>query len=305
MSDAALTSVSRLEESFPALYRDADVASLKAQRQFLIATAAALACSVVGAVAGALDPSWAGYVAAVAFVGALAASFALLRGNPEKLWYDGRAVAESVKTLAWQYAVGGGDFPRGSAVADPEDERVVDRRFVDALAAVRDGLGDVAPVPQGPVEQLTQPMRKLRASSLAARREAYVSGRIEDQADWYASKSRQNDRRRVQWSLASAVLQGIGLLGALGKAAELIDFDLLGIAAAGALAAGGWLRAKDHAELARAYAVAASELADVRVSLDAATTDPEWAVAVRDAESAISREHTTWAARRHLRLGGT
>jgi hypothetical protein len=276
------------DESLPALHRDADAASLKAQRQFFAATAATLGCSVLAAIFGSVDQDWAGYLAALAFIGALAGSYVLLKTNPERAWYDGRAVAESVKTLAWQYAVGGGDFPRTSASPGSAEERATDQRFIEALAAVRRGLGDVAPVPQGPVEQLTAAMRDVRAATLDERRAEYMTARIADQMPV------------IQWRGLSAGLQTVGLLGALGKAAGLIEFDLLGVAAAGALAAAGWLRAKDHAELARAYAVAASELADVRVSLEAAVTELEWATAVRDGQSAISREHTRWAARRHL-----
>jgi SMODS and SLOG-associating 2TM effector domain 3/SMODS and SLOG-associating 2TM effector domain 1 len=289
------------DASLPALYRDADAASLRAQRQFFAATAAILACSIVAAIFGAVDADWAGYISALAFVGALAGSYVVLKSNPERVWYDGRAVAESVKTLAWQYAVGGGDFPRSLASPESAEERATDRRFIAALVEVRRGLGDVTPVPQGPIQQLSTTMRNIRASNLESRRAEYLLGRIENQADWYADKSQMNAKQRVVWGVMSAALQTVGLLGAIGKAAGIIHFDLLGIAAAAALAAAGWLRAKDHAELARAYAIAASELGDARVELEAARSEQEWAIAVHDAESAISREHTRWAARRHLR----
>jgi hypothetical protein len=292
------------DEALPALHRDADAASLSAQRQFFAAMAGTLVASLLAAVFGAVNDSWAGYLAAIAFVGALVGSYVLLKVNPERAWYDGRAVAESAKTLAWQYAVGGGDFPRSRAAPGTEDERAVDQRFISALAEVREGLGDVAPVPQGSMEQLTQPMRQVRAASLDDRRAAYLADRIDDQCHWYSKKSRDNASKRVRWGLASAGLQAVGLLGALGKAADIVHFDVLGIAAAAALGAAGWLRAKDYAELARAYGVAASELGDAKVPLRNAQDESEWAVAVRDAESAISREHTRWAARRHHRLSG-
>lgn len=303
VSDSSTARIS--DQSLPALYRAADAASLTAQQQFLLATAGTLSCSVLAAIFGAVDADWAGYLAALSFVGALAGSYVLLRTNPERAWYDGRAVAESVKTLAWQYAVGGGDFSRTSSSPDSDEDRAADQRFIESLAAVRRGLREVVPVPQGSAEQLTPAMRGLRAATLDERRAEYVTWRINDQCQWYANKSRLNATRRVQWGALSAGLQLVGLLGALGKAAGLIGFDLLGVAAAGALAAAGWLRARDHAELARAYGVASSELGDALVSLDAARTEAEWATAVRDAESAISREHTRWAARRHLRHART
>jgi hypothetical protein len=50
--------------------------------------------------------------------------------------------------------------------------------------------------------------------------------------------------------------------------------------------------------LARAYAVAAQDLGGATIDVDAAHTEEEWSKAVRDAETAISREHVRWAARR-------
>ena len=293
--------VTLTDADLPALHRDSDAASLAAQQQFLRATASTLLFSVGAAVFGAVEADWAGFCAAACFVGALAGSFVLLKSNPERVWYDGRAVAESTKTLAWQYAVGGGDFPRTAGSPGSDEERETDARFVAALGEVRRGLSDVAPVPQGPVEPLTPAMRQLRSNPLEDRRAAYLADRIGDQSAWYGRKSRDNDSQRRVWSWLSAVVQAVGFLGALAKGAGLVHFDMLGIAAAAAIAAAAWLRAKDYAELARAYAIAASELGDVRVTLDAARTESEWALAVRDAEIAISREHTRWAARRHLR----
>lgn len=287
-------------DQLPALYRDADAASLTAQHQFLGATATILGCSVIAAVFGAVDDDWAGWISAIAFAGALAASFALLQLNPEKSWYDGRAVAESVKTLAWQYAVGGGDFALGPTADQLGSERDADFRFLNAIQEVRGGLGNAVPVPQGPMTQVSERMRALRRSSFEERRHAYLVYRIDDQANWYSTKSRQDVTLRLVWGGFGALFQALGLAGAVAKGTGAVHFDVLGIAAAAALAVAGWMRAKDYGELARAYAVAASELGDAKLVLEGAATEIAWSEAVHDAEAAISREHTRWAARRHL-----
>ena len=72
--------------------------------------------------------------------------------------------------------------------------------------------------------------------------------------------------------------------------------------AAAALAVAAWSRSKDYAELASAYSVAADELDQAKASLLECLDEDDWAPAVRDAESAVSREHTRWSARRHRKL---
>jgi hypothetical protein len=50
--------------------------------------------------------------------------------------------------------------------------------------------------------------------------------------------------------------------------------------------------------LAEAYAVTAHELAAIESRINEPTTEAGWASFVDDAESAISREHVLWRARR-------
>jgi SMODS and SLOG-associating 2TM effector domain 1 len=63
----------------------------------------------------------------------------------------------------------------------------------------------------------------------------------------------------------------------------------------GALA---WLQIKQYSSLAESYSVAAHELSLIESLLDASYTEDSWAHFVNEAENAISREHTTWRARR-------
>jgi hypothetical protein len=285
------------EEDFPALYQSADRNSLKSQTMFVRATRIRLALLVAAALFGGFTWLWngadlAGVFAAVAFGGALITELYLLKARPERVWYDGRAAAESAKTLTWRYLVGGAPFgTSGNTLQE------VDDLFLQRLRQIAHDLPGLHLVPiADSTSQITAAMRRVRAWPLEQRRDLYRRGRIQDQANWYSSKARWNTRRATVWAVAMAVVEGLGLVGAVLKATNLLDVDLLGLA--GALVAAGvaWVQTKQHGTLARAYAVAAQELGDISSRIEGPNTDDEWGPFVDQAEEAISREHTLWRA---------
>ncbi|HET6209280.1 MAG TPA: DUF4231 domain-containing protein, partial [Jatrophihabitans sp.] len=106
------------DSDMPQLFRAADKASLDGQRQYLAGTRARLglivgaaACGIHAVRAGSEGIDVLGLLALLLFLGAILAELYLWREHPERAWYDGRALAESVKTLTWKYAVGGDPFP--------------------------------------------------------------------------------------------------------------------------------------------------------------------------------------------------
>src|SRR5437868_1033768 len=99
------------------------------------ATKRMLALLVLAALGGSIELEHSGLdlaaaISVAAFV--LAGSVKLYVGatKPEQDWYDGRALAESVKTLAWRYAVGGKPFP--TALGSD-----VDHLFIERIRSLR------------------------------------------------------------------------------------------------------------------------------------------------------------------------
>jgi hypothetical protein len=285
------------DSEFPALYRAADQNSLAGQRRYLTATGLRLAMLVAAAIFGLF--SWrtgggdlAGIAAAVAFGVALLSELYLLQERPDRVWYDGRAVAESAKTLAWRYLVGGDPFGK-AGLSDNDAEQLLLDRFGQIA---RDLKGTHLVPVSGGTNQLSDAMQQLRALPLDERRALYRRGRIHDQQDWYARKARWNEQRSTRWSLALTALEAVGLVGAVLKATGTVKVDLVGLA--GALVAAGvaWAQTKQHQMLASAYAVASQELATIGARIDRPSTEQEWAHFVDQAEDAISREHTLWRA---------
>ncbi|CUR57954.1 conserved membrane hypothetical protein [metagenome] len=237
-----------------------------------------------------------GIVAFVAFVAALIAELYGALVRPEKTWYEGRAAAESTKTLAWRYAVRGESFESGL-------QHDVDRAFLRSLTDILRDLGDLnVTVGSDTGEQITRKMREARLLSFEERRALYLESRILDQQTWYSNKSGWNERRAHAWLLAGIAFEGVGVLGAALIAFFDFDVDLLGIAAAGAATAAAWVQTKQYQNLATAYGVTAQELSSVASEVSVMKDEESWARLVGESEEAISREHTLWRASRGLGL---
>jgi hypothetical protein len=59
-----------------------------------------------------------------------------------------------------------------------------------------------------------------------------------------------------------------------------------------------WMQVKQYQELSQSYAIAAHELGLISVLAEHGQSEVDFSAFVADAETAMSREHTLWAARR-------
>lgn len=279
---------------FPSSYIAADAASLDGQRRFITSTRVQLILLVVASAAGsfswAVRGTWDGtaLIAGVAFMAAAILRLILLRSRPHRSWYDGRAAAESIKTLSWNYVVGGDPFVVDEPQARANFEELVREVFssFDTLPAPADGNG---PKPTGSMEEM-------RTRSLGERRELYATERIADQQDWYSRKAAWNKNRARFWGIVVFLLQLVGATGAFLKGFGVVDVDVFGLAGAAVASAAAWLETKQHHNIARAYRVAAEELDSIARLIPNQKDEGAWARFVAEAEEAISREHTMWKA---------
>ncbi|MFI0464764.1 DUF4231 domain-containing protein [Saccharopolyspora sp. 5N102] len=283
-------------DDYPGLFQAADGASVHQQRTFLRAVRSRLVLTVSAATFAAfalrIGDSQIDLFAvgtALAFVGAMVIELAIVGTRPDKVWYEGRALAESVKTLTWRYVSGAAPFPADSE--RPDDE------FTDRIRILQHDMPKVPLLPST-ASTITAKMRAMRATPLAERKEAYLVGRVLDQQDWYASKARFHQRSARVFRTTMLIMEVVGVAGALAKAFGVVNFDLAGIVAAAVSAFAAWTATRQHSATATAYVVASHELAVVRNLLDRDLDEQQWSAAVVDAESVISREHTMWHANR-------
>ncbi|MFJ9841959.1 DUF4231 domain-containing protein [Kitasatospora sp. NPDC101155] len=294
----------RERELLPEFFWAADTASLRGQRRAVLLSAWELLLLLVAAATGSADGEPWAWPAAAAYLGAMALAVVISRQNPQGLWYEGRAAAESVKTLAWKFAVRADAYqppPRSL----PDAEGLYRFQLDRVLGAFRDSPVAV-PGPGAEHAGITEAMRDLRDQPLAVRREVYLNERIQVQQDWYRTKARYCARAGHWAGVLGVLLPALGLVLAVLRALGAYTYDALGTVSAVAASVTAWAQLRQYRPLAAAYGLAADELELIRfqlAQLDLESVDAEeiWARLARDAEDAVSREHTTWQARREVR----
>jgi hypothetical protein len=285
----------------PPLYQAANKSSMEAESRFLWATRFRL-FGLIGAALfglftwkyGSSPVDWSGVLAASCFVIALVVEGFLYRAKPERTWYEGRAAAESVKTLSWRYGVGGEPF---NVVAD-EETHVADL-FLARLNSLFDVIKDLdLAAPTSTEGQITPRMIEVRALPLAERKDIYEHGRVGEQQEWYQAKANWNKRYANDWTRVMLAIEIAGVIFGILKAIGSIEGDLLTFSGVILATTAAWIQTKQYRTLATAYTVTALELASVRSKIANQYSEAEWAKFVNDAEEAFSREHTLWKASR-------
>jgi hypothetical protein len=281
----------------PAFFSRADSISLEAQRRHVRATKfelLLLGLAATGAVIWTLTDRSAAVaiVASVALIGAFTIRAKAFLGREPAGWYQGRAAAESAKTLAWRYAVCGNPLPLqlGLYAADA----LILARFSEIASRLDPKVVDLAPID----DDITDWMRRLRSAPLEERRAVYEAERLRVQHGWYAAKAASNARQHRSWSVTLMAIEAAGVLLAIAQATELVDIDLLGLVATLGAGVIAWTGTRSHATLADAYGLTASEIETILSLVDSQLTEDQWQVFVAGAEDAISREHTMWSASR-------
>jgi hypothetical protein len=291
-------------DDYPPVFQSADGRSLAGQRAYIrfagLELSLVILGSALGVVAALLSATWqaAAVIATISFIGALITRVTIRLRGDDHAWFDGRAVAESVKTQTWRFMM------RAAPFADDDASTAFTSELTDIVHARPGVLSDFSPGASA-AGQITPRMRSQRTRSLAERLRFYAQNRLTEQADWYRGTGLRHRKIAQRWSacalLAEAAAIVIAVLMIVFK--PLADIGLLGLFAAFAAAFSAWAQLGRHAELSKAYGLAYQELLTFLSLVDEVTTEAQLEQLVDAGEGAISREHTMWVARRADPLG--
>lgn len=283
------------EKDFPGLYQAADQLSKDAQKSFFRALSTHLFLLVIAATLSVGNaPHWTSAFAQVlVLLGALFCSIYLFSKRSDRLWYSGRAVAESIKTITWRYICRAEPFQ----YEDVESSALFQRKLRAIVSQNRDVADKLITHLEAP--PISDVMKRLRSQSLAERKTKYSAERIEDQLSWYAKKARFN-AKASSWAFSLLVIVNsaavmVGVAKVAYPDAPYWPTDVFVAIAASLLS---WMQAKRFSELSASYALTAHEIGIIREQAHQEMDDAEFSLFVGDAENAFSREHTQWVARK-------
>lgn len=284
------------ESDYPALYRTADAASVRAQNGFLRVFKASVVTLVLGAIVSLVNAKHAiaMIISGLLFLASLAiyvyGQFENYRGR----WYQARALAESVKTATWRLIMGADPFAKTS---DVNMERF--RALLTELLQEHKGLAKHLSGELTNEDQITPEMKRVLTLSFDEKKNYYLSNRINEQREWYSQKAATCNSQNWKYFSVLCVVYAVAIILLFVRVMEPnLEFLPVEVCAVIASAIISWLQLKKFDELSSSYGMAALEIGIIKSRFEDVGDLKKLSGFVSDAENAFSREHTQWAARR-------
>lgn len=284
------------ESDYPALYRAADAASVRAQNGFLRVFKASVVTLVLGAIVSLANAKHAiaMIISGLLFLSSLAiyvyGQFEDFRGR----WYQARALAESVKTATWRLIMGADPFAKP---ADVSMEKF--RALLTELLQEHKGLAKHLSGQLSSEDQITPEMKRVLALSFEEKKSYYLSKRINEQREWYSKKAETCNSQNWKYFSILCVVYAVAIILLFVRVMKP-EFEFLPVEVCAVVASAiiSWLQLKKFDELSSSYGLAALEIGIIKSRVEDVGDLKKLSGFVSDSENAFSREHTQWAARR-------
>ncbi|MFT3919362.1 DUF4231 domain-containing protein [Cloacibacterium sp.] len=285
------------EKFYPLLFKIADDKSKKSQNIFIRLNMFILLLLILSSVSSIYTtvPKNITTFSTICLILSTLFNIYILFFRPEKSWYEGRAIAESVKTLTWKFITNTKPFK--ISLKQEKAEQIFNENLKKIIGQRRDFyilIGQNYP----DENMISDEMISIRNSSFEERKKKYVEDRIQDQINWYLTKTKQNTLNK---NIALSLIIGFQILAIFFFIYEenlFINFSFTSILITMTSVFMTWLQLKRFQELTDAYGITATELKLIKEKSKFILDNTQLEKYVDDTENAISREHTLWLARR-------
>ena len=200
---------------FPSYFQASDSASLKAQKNYLRIVKIDLFSMVIASALAiynyhATDSKLIIYIiSGILLLASLLLTIFLKTKKFVDTWYQGRALAESCKTLTWRFVCCSEYFDFFLDISE------VKRRFLERINELSNEFKELSNSMNSETLNLpiiTDKMLEIRGYDLATRKIYYIQNRIEDQKIWYANKAEYNLKKYNFWFLVVLISQAVSLI---------------------------------------------------------------------------------------------
>jgi hypothetical protein len=281
---------------YPSLKEAADQASRAAQRAFMVLNVSQLFVLAATALVAGWTPSdpvaqrkIAIGVAVLMFL-ALGITTILRQTKLDDRWFRCRALAENIKSAVWYYVMSAANTPETAESAYLGQIKQLQTRLdqVAKEVALQDSGGPL----------ITSWMLEAQQLVLDQKLLLYREKRLNEQSAWYLRNSKENTKREKLWFAAILLLEFLAVGYAALHAWQMWEFNAIGMLAATSAGIIAWMQTKRFSDLGVSYGIAAGDLRLISEARGRASTQEEIQQLVNEVETAVSREHSIWLARR-------
>jgi len=293
-----------VREDLPGIYYCASEGSIAAQKTFLLLIKINIGLLIVLAILSAINigsikmnyqyliPLTTSILLMISIIITFSTEF----GKYEKKWYDGRAIAESLKTLSWKFMMKAEPFFKLS-------KEEAEAKFLDDFKEIKNVIRPIGELFGGDTQanehQLTDKMKTVYSSDLETRKGTYEKNRIKVQKKWYKDKSGANSKKSEHFLWVIVSFQIFTFLSALLMISNPNSvFNPTGLATTAIAGLMTWIQVKQYKNLAESYGITSTELSIIEDTIPNINNNERFSSFVAESETAISREHTLWRARR-------
>lgn len=288
------------DKDLPGLYQSADSSSIIEQKKYFNGVFWYLLLLIIAALFAYFANDYPNpifkIISTVLFLSTLFIMIWLRVSKPDDIWYNGRAVAESVKTRSWRWMM------RTDPYLDCENIEIVRRSFVNDLKAIlnqNESLIGKLGISASVKDPISDIMISVRSMELKERFDIYRKLRITNQELWYAKKAKFNKRKAKLWFWTTVGLHALAILLLLVNIYEPKLKLPIEVVAVGASSVLTWLQSKKYNELSSSYSLTAHEIVLIKSETTEIETEEDFSDYVINCENAFSREHTQWIARKN------
>jgi hypothetical protein len=284
------------KEDYPALFRSASNISAKYQKRYFCYKKLYLGLLILGTILPFLSSlcSIINVFSLLGFVASLIVFIIAKLDKPEQLWYNGRAVAESVKTRTWRWMMQvepyqdiKDDIKRRNTFQEDLKQILQDNTVIFKKLAVGESFNDNI--------IFTKLMDCIYQKEWKDKLKFYKKYRIEDKYNWYCEKTKQNKHCNniyfgiiIVLYILIIILMGFNIR----CPSQWYPIGILSIMASTFIT---WIQAKRYNELHDSYALTTY---DISLFAKEDINEKDFSNYVINSENAFSREHAQWYAKK-------